>query len=103
MTRDGCLLDVSVRALYVPPPLRAPVIAAEHRVRAGAATEVGLVMPGGQVVPAGESRSGPVRDFVMAVAGGLQPFHRRPVLLQLVVSVWHLNEARPHLLPKPGL
>src|SRR5438309_5598962 len=99
MTRDGCLLDVSVWALYVPAPLRAPVIAAEHRMRAGAAAKVGLVMPGSQVVPAGEARLRPVRDFVVGIAGGLQSRHRRPVLLELVVGVGHLNEARPHLLP----
>src|SRR2546423_6951802 len=51
-TRLGCLLDVVVRPLRVPPALRTSIIQAEHRVCASAATEVGLIVPGGQVVPA---------------------------------------------------
>src|SRR5439155_19537494 len=92
-----------MRSVYVPSPLRPPIIAAEHRMRAGPASEVWLVMPGRQIVAAGESWSCPVRDFVMQIVGGLEPCRRGPVLLKLVVGVGHPDQPGPDLLAQPGL
>src|SRR5256884_5383105 len=100
--RSRYLLDVRVRPLDVPPPLRAPVSKAEHRMGARTTTKVWLVVPRGQVVPAGVSGLRPVRDFIMRKARGLEPCCRCPVLLELVIGVGHPDEARPHLLAHPG-
>src|SRR2546426_12415765 len=92
-----------MRSVYVPSPLRPPIIAAEHRMRAGPASEVWLVMPGRQIVAAGESWACPVRDFVMEIVGGLEPCRRGPVLLKLGVGVGHPDPAGPDPPGPPGL
>src|ERR1700737_3028677 len=103
MTRTGRLLDVGVRTLDVPSPLGAPVIATEHRMRAGPAAQVRLVVPGREVVPAAESTLGPVGVFVMGTSGVLHPRDSGPVPPKLVIRSRHPDQAGPRLLPQPRL
>src|ERR1700732_1022027 len=96
------LLDVRVRPLHVPAPLGAAVIQTEHRMRPGTAAEVRLVVPRGQVVPAGISRLRPVGDLIVLITGGLQPRLGSPVLLELIIRTGHLDEPGPPLLAEAG-
>src|SRR5438876_7348136 len=59
--------NVGVRPPEVPPPLGTPVVQAEHGMRACAAPQVRLVVPGRQVVPACVSRERPVGDLIVLV------------------------------------
>src|ERR1700730_1198164 len=96
-----CPLDVDMRALYVPPALRAPIIQAKHGMRADTAAEIGVIVPGSQVVPAAKPRTRPVRNFIVVIAGRIEAYRRRPILLELVICLWHVNETRPDLLAQP--